>query len=212
MLDIPINHKTIILFDHINFLSNNCGQQIELDNLANKQGKQSAAAPAISNQSQINPINKTLWTSCIESALEFSRIVYDLFPENEKLIRLMVTKFDQTLNGWNDNEQNLEHLMNVLGTVIPPSQQLAQMFEGEDFINLCKGLNLSASSLAQMTDLQRIYLLKNNRNSNLIKNSGRIILFTSIVSIKTIEAIEQFFVKSIEELNKNINHINQEKK
>jgi hypothetical protein len=209
MTDIPINHKTIILFDHIHYLSNNCGQQIELDNLLNKQGKQSTSTNP--NQSQINNINKNLWTSCIESALEFSRIVFDLFPENEKLIRLMVTKFEQTLNTWDDNQQNLEHLMNVLGTVIPPSPQLVQMFEGEDFINLCKGLNLSASSLAQITELQRHYLLKNNRNSNFIKNSGRIILFTSIGSISTIEAIEQFFVKSIEELNKNINQINLEK-
>lgn len=105
-----MNHKTIFLFDHSAYFSNSCEQPIEFD----AAGKSKTQQPQQSHNalnSKLNPLYKSLWTCNIESVLEYSRIVYDLFPEN-KLIRLMVTKLDTPLNGWNESEQGLDHVTN----------------------------------------------------------------------------------------------------
>ena len=211
MIEIPLNHKTIFMFDNVSYFAQSCGQVIEFDNVSNKQNKAigSSQTPSAANPSTTH-INKSMWTCNIESALEFSRIVYDLFPENEKLIRFIITRHEHTLNSWNEAEQTLEFLMNALGAVTPPNPHMVAQFEGEDFINICKGLNIAAGSFAQTTNLQKQHLSKHNLNSGLIKNCGRIILFTHNTSIESFETMEKFLVKSIEELNRNIQQINQE--
>lgn len=102
MINTPINHKTILLFDHSSYFAINCGQTFEFD---------IPSKSKTSNQSQsynkLSALNKSLWACTVEAALEFARIVYDLFPEN-KLIRLMTTKHENTLNSWNESEQGLE--------------------------------------------------------------------------------------------------------
>ena len=107
MLNIPINHKTIFLFDHSNYFANNSNSLTEFDVASKK--------PAASHQSQgtnsqkFEPLNKSLWTCCIEAAFEYARIVYDLFPDS-KLIRMVVTKVDCALNNWNLAEQGLDNV------------------------------------------------------------------------------------------------------
>ena len=105
-MNLSLNHKTIFLFDHSNFFASYCGQTFEYD-VANKT-KQTPAA----QQKKLEPLKKTLWTCCIEAVFEYARIVYDLFPEN-KLIRLLISKFDCPLNSWNENEQGLDHVNNI---------------------------------------------------------------------------------------------------
>lgn len=107
MINIPLNHKTIFLFDNANFFASNCGQTFDFDVASTK------AAKSNPNQSQsslkLNPLNKSLWTCNVESALEYSRIVFDLFPEN-KLIAFVVTNYNFILNSWNESEQSLDHV------------------------------------------------------------------------------------------------------
>jgi hypothetical protein len=110
MLNIPLNHKTVFLFDHANFFSNNSGQTREFDMLTKTKPNSN---PQMSNMQKLNPLNTTLWTSVLESAFEFIRIVYDIFPEN-KLIRLIVSKRDKlefSLNSWNETDQGLDHVI-----------------------------------------------------------------------------------------------------
>ena len=109
MLNIPLNHKTVFLFDHANYFAASCGQTTEFD-------MPTKAKPTTSSQhtnlQKLNPLNKSLWTSIVESAFEFVRIVYDIFPEN-KLIRLVVSKRDKLefpLNQWNETDQGLDHV------------------------------------------------------------------------------------------------------
>ena len=107
MLNIPLNHKTVFLFDHANYFSANSGQTCEFD-----MPTKAKPSPQPPNSQKLNPLNKTLWTSIVESAFEFIRIVYDIFPEN-KLIRLIVSKRDKlefALNNWNDTDQGLDHV------------------------------------------------------------------------------------------------------
>jgi hypothetical protein len=111
MLNIPINHKTIFLFDHCNHFSNSCGQTYEYD-VSKNSAKQNMATNML-NMHKLNPLNKSLWTVNIEAALEFSRIVYDLFPE-DKLIRMLISKSENTLNSWAEQEQGLDHVILVV--------------------------------------------------------------------------------------------------
>lgn len=201
-MNIPINHKTIFLFDHSNYFSSNSNFKVDFD-VPNK-NKPSAA----SNYQKLEPLDKSLWTCSIEAAFEFSRIVYDLFPES-KLIRMVVTKFDCALNSWNVADQGLDNLMSIMGNIIPPMPQIRQLFEGEEFINLCKALNIAVNSIAQTSELQqRLSLEEQARNGSpkSVPNSGRIILFSSAKN-RNLDQIQEFLNKAIEECNKNIEQI-----
>lgn len=107
-----LSHKTIFLFDNSSYFSTNCGQTYEFDvSIRSKQSNQQQ-----NPSSKLNPLNKSLWTCNIESALEFARIVYDLFPEN-KLIQMITSKHDAMLNSWNESEQGLEHVCKFIFVV-----------------------------------------------------------------------------------------------
>lgn len=112
MLDIPLNHKTIFVLDHSSHFASSSEQPIEFDAPVKPKATTSAAQQqaAVPTPLKFNPLVKSLWTCNVEAILEYSRIVYDLFAPNEKLIRLMVTKVDMPLNSWNENEQTLEHV------------------------------------------------------------------------------------------------------
>lgn len=108
MHKIPLNHKTIFVLDHSGHFALSSEQPIEFDAPVKPKAATSAAAAPPPTQ-KLNPLTKCLWSCNIEALLEFSRIVYDLHPQ-DKLIRLMVTKFDIPLNSWLPNEQGLEHV------------------------------------------------------------------------------------------------------
>ena len=95
--------------------------------------------------------------------------------------------------------------MNTMAGVMPPSLQARSLYEGEDFINLCKALNIAINSIAQLTELQLNLLneAEAKKQSKNMNNSGRIILFTSAKN-KHFDQIQEFLNKAIEECNKNI--------
>ena len=92
--------------------------------------------------------------------------------------------------------------MNLMGNIPPPSPQTKQLFEGEEFINLCKALNLCVNSIAQMSKLQ-IELTTTPAERENMNNSGRIILFTS-ERYRNLDQLQEFVAKAIEECNKTI--------
>ncbi len=92
--------------------------------------------------------------------------------------------------------------MNLMGNIPPPSPQTKQLFEGEEFINLCKALNLCVNSIAQMSKLQ-IELATTPAERENMNNSGRIILFTS-ERYRNLDQLQEFVAKAIEECNKTI--------
>jgi len=228
MSSIPINHKTVFLFDHSSYFANNCGQTFEFDSSKPKTSQQQQQQQQQHHQ-KLDPLNKSLWTCCIEAAFEYSRIVYDLFPAESKLIRMIVTKLDMPLNTWNENEQTLEHVMNIMGNILPPFSHPRQLYDNEEFINLCKGLNIAVNSIAQTSELQQNLLQQqlstnsdlfdsaaaaaasssastvNNSNKSVL-NNGRIILFTSAKN-RNLDQIQEFLTKSIEECNRNIDNL-----
>jgi hypothetical protein len=73
----PSNHKTVFVLDHTPYFGISCESPIELEFLK-------ARGPGFI---PMTPICKSLWTSSVESAIEYCRIVWDLFPQG-KLVRL----------------------------------------------------------------------------------------------------------------------------
>jgi len=100
--------------------------------------------------------------------------------------------------------------MNIMGNVMPPLPQTRQLFEGEEFINLCKSLNIAVNSIAQTSELQQALSVQAEARQagqgRSVPNSGRIVLFSS-ASNRNIEQVQEFLAKAIEECNKNIEQL-----
>ena len=74
---IPPVKRTVIVLDHSSKFLSLSKQHIDFEGGGKKgKGKGSSAS---------SPVFKTSWTCCLEAAVEYCRIVYDIFP-NEYLV------------------------------------------------------------------------------------------------------------------------------
>lgn len=96
------NCKTVFVLDHTPYFGI-AGEGFEFLNSIKKiELKQSSI------------LKKSLWTSCVESTLEYSRIVWDLFPTG-KLIRFVISdKAAHIVNTWNAHTQTMSHVSNAM--------------------------------------------------------------------------------------------------
>lgn len=69
----PSNHKTIFVLDHTPYFSIPCEALIEFD-FSKSRGP---------GYIPLAPISKSLWTCSVEAAVEYCRIVWDLFPQGK---------------------------------------------------------------------------------------------------------------------------------
>lgn len=93
----PSNHKTVFVLDHTPYFGVSCEAPLEFD--VNK-SRGTALIP-------LAPITKSLWTCSVEAAVEYCRIVWDLFPEG-KLIRFIVAnQTPHSLNTWAQAQQHI---------------------------------------------------------------------------------------------------------
>jgi len=74
----PANHKTVFVLDHTPYFGASVDSVVELD-LPSK-----PRAPGVI---PLAPISKSLWTASVEAAIEYCRVVWDLFPTG-KLVRV----------------------------------------------------------------------------------------------------------------------------
>lgn len=72
----PTNHKTIFVLDHTPYFGISSDNPIDFD-VSKSRGPGYVPLP---------PICKSLWTCSVEAAVEYCRVVWDLFPEG-KLVR-----------------------------------------------------------------------------------------------------------------------------
>ena len=70
----PHSHKTVIVLDHGPTMLKSSKQTVEYD-MGSKSRSQSVIPLA--------PISKSLWTCNVEAAVEYARIVFDIFPRNK---------------------------------------------------------------------------------------------------------------------------------
>lgn len=69
----PANHKTVFVLDHTPYFGISTESPLEFECLKGR-GQ---------NQIPLAPICKSLWTTSVESSMEYCRIVWDLFPSGK---------------------------------------------------------------------------------------------------------------------------------
>lgn len=72
----PTNHKTIFVLDHTPYFGISSDNPIDFD-VSKSRGPGYVPLP---------PVCKSLWTCSVEAAVEYCRIVWDLFPEGKLVI------------------------------------------------------------------------------------------------------------------------------
>ncbi|XP_062610737.1 integrator complex subunit 13-like, partial [Saccostrea cucullata] len=92
----PVEHKTVFVLDRGPLFGRSCKQSIEYDVMSKT--KTPGIIPAA-------PIMKSMWTCNVETMIEYMRIVFDIFP-SKRLIRVVVG--DETLNSWQQKDQNIQ--------------------------------------------------------------------------------------------------------
>ncbi|PRD20101.1 UNVERIFIED_CONTAM: asun [Trichonephila clavipes] len=108
------------------------------------------------------PLSKSLWTCSVEAAIEYCRIVWDIFP-TEKLIRFIVSDTSSlTLNSWSQDQQNLNHLMAALAQVGPP-----QNVSGKE-CNVIHGLNAAIEALCECSEIQH------EKRTSMTESAGKV--------------------------------------
>ncbi|KAJ9581248.1 hypothetical protein L9F63_023574 [Diploptera punctata] len=149
----PSNHKTVFVLDHTQYFGISCDFMMEFD-FSKSRGP--AFIP-------LAPISKSLWTCSVEAAIEYCRIVWDLFPQG-KLIRFVVSDSSaHILNTWSTLQQNLSHILNSLATVgIPP-----RTHPSADY-SVIHGLRAAIEALCECSEVQH------EKRTSLIENASKV--------------------------------------
>ncbi|XP_037074560.1 integrator complex subunit 13-like [Pollicipes pollicipes] len=104
----PLSHKTVFILDKSPAMEGPCGHQFEMDSL--NKGRAGGLIP-------LAPITKSTWTCAVEAAVEYCRIVWDVYPAG-RLIRLIVNAAQATpVNSWLAQDQHLAVLMQQLAAL-----------------------------------------------------------------------------------------------
>ena len=204
----PASHKTVFILDQsAHFLQTSCDQHFEFD-VVNKMRQPTGIIP-------LTPITKSLWTCSVEAIAEYCRIVWDIFPDGDKLIRFISSDYDSAhhINSWDENQQNLSSAMesfansSILANIKLSSKMNYKNIEKSPII---KGLNKAIEALSQPTKIQSEKRFSNDSKSSLM-NRGRIICISSFRNDSHIRSIEEIFIKSLYENNNLISSNNSTK-
>ena len=98
--------------------------------------------------------------------------------------------------------------MNALGSVVAPQPHMQQLFAGEEYINLCKALNIAVNSMSQVSPLQQTIIGEQQQvtDTAVVPNSGRIVLFTS-AKVRNLDDVQAFVASALDECNKNVDKL-----
>lgn len=183
----PANHKTIFLLDHTPYFGTNCESLIEFD-FSKTRG------PGVI---PLAPIAKTLWTCSVEAAIEYCRIVWDLFPTG-KLVRFIVSDTKgHSLNSWSPTQQSLNHLLNGLSVIGTPTPAVS----GETY-NIYPGLKCAVQAMCECSEQQHEKRTSLNECPYPVINRNRLICITSVADNEKIKLIEEKIQAEIIQENK----------
>ncbi|GBP29731.1 Protein asunder [Eumeta japonica] len=176
----PTNHKTIFVLDHTPYFGISSENPIDFDVTKGPRGPGYVPLP---------PICKSLWTCSVEAAVEYCRIVWDLFPDG-KLVRFVVSdSAAHILNSWIANQQNLNHILNGL-CLIGGVRRGA----GGDVVGLCAAIEaLGEPSPAQAA---------RPSTDRHFQNRGRIICITSARDDVSLRSLAEIALNAIVQQNK----------
>ncbi|XP_038211686.1 protein asunder [Zerene cesonia] len=175
----PTNHKTIFVLDHTPYFGISSDNPIDFD-VTKSRGPGYVPLP---------PICKSLWTCSVEAAVEYCRIVWDLFPEG-KLVRFVVSDAAaHILNTWAVTQQNLTHILNGLCLVGP-----VRRGAGGDVVGLCAAIE----SLGEPSPIQA----SRPPAERHFQNRGRIICITSARDDDSIRSLAEIALNTLVQQNK----------
>ncbi|KAJ2946172.1 hypothetical protein O0L34_g5106 [Tuta absoluta] len=175
----PVNHKTIFVLDHTPYFGISSDNPIDFD-VSKSRGPGYVPLP---------PVCKSLWTCSVEAAVEYCRIVWDLFPEG-KLVRFVISDSSaHLLNTWAATQQNLTHILNGLCLVGP-----VRRGAGGDVVGLVAAIeSLSEPSTAQAS---------RPPSERHFQNRGRIICITSARDDNSIKSLAEIALNTLVNQNK----------
>ncbi|XP_066140597.1 integrator complex subunit 13 [Euwallacea fornicatus] len=185
----PANHKTVFVLDHTPYFGISCENPIEFEFL---KGRSPSFIP-------MTPISKTLWTSSVESAIEYCRIVWDLFPTG-KLVRFFASDtVAHILNSWTPTQQSISHIMNGYALIgVPPAPPSLRSTPPPDYTVL-HGLRAAVEGLCEPTEYQ---LEKFKSDGGQIINRCRVICITSARDNESMNRLEEIFLTVLNQQNK----------
>ncbi|KAJ8664971.1 hypothetical protein QAD02_006633 [Eretmocerus hayati] len=185
----PENHKTVFVLDHTPYFGISTESPLDFDFLKVR-GQQ--------NMIPLPPICKSLWTTSIETSMEYCRIVWDLFPTG-KLIRFVVSDHSaHILNTWNPTQQNLAHIMNGMAIIgVPPRNHQP----GTDF-SVVHGLRVAIEALTECSENQLEKKRAGSEASSQLLNRGRVICITSARDNGDMKSLENIFLNQLIQQNK----------
>lgn len=183
----PSSHKTVFVLDHTPYFGISCECQIEFD-FSKSRGP--GCIP-------LAPISKSLWTCSVEAAVEYCRIVWDLFPQG-KLIRFVVSDSTaHTLNSWSPQQQNLAYILNGTASVgVPPRAHPTNEF------SVIHGLRAAIEALCECSDIQHEKRTSLTENATKILNRCRVICITSARDNASMKSLEDIFQNVLIQQNK----------
>uniref|UniRef100_T1P9Y3 Protein asunder n=1 Tax=Musca domestica TaxID=7370 RepID=T1P9Y3_MUSDO len=186
-----INQKTIFVLDHTQYFSISSEDYVPLDFLKGKSNNPSDPPLPASSQQNLQ-FSKSLWTSSVESSIEYCRIVWDLFPRG-KLIRFIVSDTAaHIVNTWKFATQNMSHVLNAMALVGVPQWNAPQ---SSDY-SVIHGLRAAIEALAEPTE-QQLILMQNQEAGatglEKIPNKGRVICITSARDNPSMKSLEDIF-------------------
>jgi len=169
---LPLNHKTVFVFDHGPALAASSNYEIKVQDLLKSRQNEKQKAFSIGDQkASTASISKSLWTVSLEAVCEYCRLVWDIFQcetNNPKLFRFIASGSEcKSLNiSWDPKEQNLVKLMKELATLKAPK---CDSESGSVLSGILEAVQLLQQPTLQQKELQKGY-----------KNKGRIIVITHI--------------------------------
>lgn len=188
-MSFPNSHKTVFLLDRSSAFHESSKQPVDFDMFMK------AKAPGLI---PLAPISKSLWTCNVEAVLEYVRIVYDVFPFS-KLIQLIVSEGDAvSLNSWNQQEQNLQHLTGMLARLRPPNNDHLVSNDCTIF----NGINLAVEKLCEPSIIQHKVRTSLTESASSCENRGRIICLSSFDSDEFIRKVESYVLNMLNQHNK----------
>lgn len=219
-----ISEKTVFILDRSPYLTHvSSGHSIDGDFV--KDSKKNTQAYL--NEPTIKPFDRSLWTCSVEAVIGYSRLVWDIFVPKQRCVSILATNANnpdltnvERISGWQDEEQNLDHLMKSLAKTSHTHQVVApNKLTATDNISSypnCKGdsiatinaLDQALNELAHLTNAQiesRV-LKKSSASSaaNVCDNNGRIMLISSFEDDKAIDTIITKFEQMIEKKNESL--------
>lgn len=81
----PANHKTVFVLDHTPYFGISSETPLDFECLKQSRGPQNCVP--------LPPISKSLWTTSIETSMEYCRIVWDLFPSGKLVNMFLILNF-----------------------------------------------------------------------------------------------------------------------